>query len=267
MADNSCDCEKEVILIPGVGGVPGPQGPAGPQGPPGPGATFPIPAVNISVTNVGYLNLQEVIDDLLYVDMLINSFAISNFPGGIVEIGSSVSTLQFSWTVNKLPVTQTLSGPNIVTGNTTPGTVTATKPVSPALKPGSTGTSYTYTLLVSDDVLSPTRTATLTFLNNLYWGDAAAPGSIDSAFVNTLTKGLQATKNKIFVSNAGANVYAWYACRSVLGTPVFEANGFEGGFELAAAAVSVTNASGFAENYDVYRSINPEIGPVTIFVS
>lgn len=267
MAENSCDCGNEVILIPGVGGVPGPAGPPGPQGPPGPGATFPIAAINISVANSGYLHLQEVLDDLLYVDMLINSFGLTNFPGNVVEIGSSVTTLQFGWAVNKLPTTQTLSGANITTSTVTPGTTTAVRTPSPALNPGSTGTSYTFTLTITDGVQTPVRNATLTFLNNLHWGDAVIPGVINSTFVNTLSKGLQASKVKTFVSNAGVNTYAWYACRSVLGTPTFIANGFQGGFELAAAGVSVTNSSGFSENYDVWRSTNANIGPVTIEVS
>lgn len=264
-----CGCGTETILVPSApgNGQPGPPGPQGPPGPPGPGVSYPIPADQISVTNAGFANAQEIFDFLLYVDMVINSFSITNYPSGVVEIGASVATLQFSWALNKLPTTQTVSGPNIVTANVTPGTTTLTRAVSPALNPSVTGTSYTYQIQVSDGVQNPLATRAITFLNNLYVGDANAPGSINSAFVNTLTKNLQASRARSYVSNAAGSQYAWYACRSALGTPVFVVNGFPGGFMLAAAGVAVTNLSGFTENYDVYRSVNPGIGPVNIVVS
>jgi hypothetical protein len=264
----SCAADgKEIILVPGVGGIPGPQGPAGPPGPPGQGAVFPIPAVNISVTNAGYLHLQDVIDDLLYVALTINSFNLTN-PNGIVEIGASISSLQFAWTLSKLPTSQVIAGPNLVSVNPAPGVTAVTVNLTAPLNPVTVGTSYSYSLTAGDGTLTPVANTSLTFLNNLYWGDSVIPGAINSAFVNTLNKGLQATRNKSFVSNATTiTQYAWYAVRTALGTPTFTANGFEGGFLLAAAAVAVTNLSGFTETYNVYRSVNPGIGPVTIIVT
>jgi hypothetical protein len=268
MADNSCDCEKEVILVPGVGGVPGPAGPQGPQGPPGAGAVFPIPAINISVTNAGYLHLQEVIDELLYVALTINSFSVANFFQNTVEVGASVSSLQFNWALSKLPTTQTLSGPNLTTQNPAPGTTTATVNLNSPLSFGAVGVSYGYTLTVDDGTLTPSANVNLTALNNIYWGDSVIPGSINSVFVNTLNKGLQAGKALTYVSNANTlTLYNWYAVRAALGTPTFTANGFEGGFTLVAPGISVQNVSGFSESYDVYRSVNPAIGPVTIVVT
>ncbi len=268
--ESGCGCGEcgDVILVPGAGnGAPGPPGPPGPAGPPGPGATFPIPADQISVTNAGFSNAQEVFDFLLYVDMLINSFSISNYPSGVVEIGSVVANLQFAWTLNKLPISQTLSGPGIPVTAVPPGTLLANLPVAPPLNPGATGTGFSYQLAVTDGVQNKFANAGITFLNNLYVGDAVVPGVINSAFVNTLNKNLQAGKGKTYNCNAAGAQYAWYAARSVLGFPTFVVNGFPGGFFLAAANVPVTNNSGFVENYDIWRSTNPGIGPVTITVN
>jgi hypothetical protein len=208
-----------------------------------------------------------VFDFLLYVDMLINTFTIPNYPSSIVEIGSTVTTLQFSWSLNKLPVSPQISGPSIPVTVIAPGVTIASILTVPPLSPVVTGTSYSYQLAVSDGVQNKVANKAITFLNNLYTGDATVPGAINSAFVNTLAKTLQANKNKTYSCNAAGLQYAWYACRVALGTPTFVVNGFPGGFFLAAAAVAVTNSSGFVENYNVYRSVNPGIGPVTITVS
>lgn len=263
MSTNSCDCEKEVILIPGVGGVPGPAGPPGPQGPPGAGAAFPIPATNISVTNAGFLNVQAVLDFLLYIPVSISAFStvVANY-----EIGSVVSALTFNWTLNKNPITQAITGPNSTPPSLTPSQRSSVVGLSPGIAGSFVGDNFIYTITVNDGVIMPSRNTTVTFLNNIYFGDSVIPGGINSAFVNTLNKVLQSSKARTFVSNATGSQYAWVAVRQALGTVTFTVNGFPGGFN-SPTVVSVTNNSGFSENYNVYRSTNPAIGPVTIVTS
>lgn len=257
---NDCGCGNEVILV--GGGLPGPQGPAGPQGPPGPGVSFPIPASDISVTNVGFANLQEVLDYLLYDPMVINSF-VAQTPTYL--IGSSVSTVTFLWALNKPATTKTITGPNLPTLAITTSPTAAT--LSGALSPVIVGTVYTYTLAVSDGTTSPTANTNITFLNNIYFGDTTIPGAINSAFVNTLGSFMQAGKGKTVFSNAtGPTTYAWFASRAALGGVTFTVNGFPGGFENP-VVIAVTNSAGFTESYNVYRSTNPGIGPVTYVTS
>lgn len=258
--ESNCGCGPETIIVyTGAAGVPGPQGP---PGPPGPGVTFPIAANNISVTNAGYANLQEVIDYLLYVPLAINSFTtvISTY-----LIGTSVSSLTFTWSLSKIPVSGTISGVNLtpvaITTSPTVGTL------STPLNPGVVGTTYAYQLAVTDNVLSPVANTNITFLNNVYFGDSTIPGVLNSAFVTSLSSAMQASRSRSFITNAvGLTTYAWYAHRTALGTATFSVGGFPGGFN-AAVVVSVTNSAGFTENYNVYRSTNPAIGPVTIDVS
>jgi len=260
----SCGCSNcDQILVPVVGGVPGPAGPQGPAGPPGPGTTLPLPATSVSVANSGFANLQEAIDYLLYVPIAIESFTV---PVTVYQIGSSVSTLNFTWVLSLPPVSQALTGPNL-----TPPTLAATARTHSAtlaapLAPTVVGTSYTYQLAVTDSMTTKTATRSISFLNNIYYGDAAIPGALNSAFVNSLTKVLQATRSRSYTTNAGAGVYNWFAHRSALGTAVFTVGGFVGGFE-APVVIAVTNSNGFTEDYKVYRSTNPNIGPVGVVVS
>ena len=247
----------DYIVLPSEGvGTPGPAGPTGPQGPPGIG-TLPVPADDVSVTNPGYSTAQEIFDDLLYVPIAITSFAPNT---SIYEIGVTISQLGFNWTYNKNPiVAQTLTGPHdaIVLGITERS---ATVDFTPNL-----GTTSNFTLGVDDDEGSTQSVKTVQFINGIYYGDAPA-GAVDSAFILTLNKNLQTAIAYNYSSTAGVDVYAWYAHKKSLGVATFTVGGFEGGFN-APTTLSFTNASGYTEDYYVYRSTNPEIGPVTIVVS
>lgn len=260
---SNCGCNTETILVQGVGGIPGPQGPQGPPGPSGAGATLPIPAEDISVTQPGFANLQEVVDYLLYVPTVINSFST---PVTIYQIGSSVANLTFNWVLNQNPVSQVITGPNLTPPSLTIAQRTVTSALTAPLAPSSVGTSYTYQLAVTDAFNTVNANTVVQFLNGIYFGDAALPGAVNSAFVTSLTKVLQSSRSRSYTSNAGVSVYNWFAHRSALGTASFTVGGFSGGFE-APTIVSVTNSNGFTENYNVYRSTNPNIGPVSVVVS
>jgi hypothetical protein len=261
--DNNCGCEQILVPAPPSSGVPGPQGPTGPQGPAGPGVELPLPASDISVTNPGYANLQELLNFLAYVPVTINSFDAALT---VYEIGSSISNINFIWNLSANPASQSISGPNLTPPSLAVTDRNITAVLSSPLVPSVVGSSYDYQLSVYDGYATVIDTVSLTFLNNVYFGDAPAPGAINSAFINTLSKALQSNRSRVFDSNAGASTYAWFAHREALGTAVFSVGGFIGGFE-APVTVSVTNSSGFTENYKVYRSTNPNIGPVTITVA
>ena len=81
-----------------------------------------------------------------------------------------------------------------------------------------------------------------------------------------LTKTLQASKAKTFTVNAGTGKHIYYIIPTRYGTPVFKVGGFEGGFAKL-GTVNFTNASNYAENYDVYKSSNDNLGNTTVVVS
>lgn len=231
-------------------------GPAGPAGPAGPTpSTFD--SNNITVDNAGYNSLQELLDDLTYVVMAINTF--TNTVVQLEKTITPVTDVGFSWTLNKVPTSQQLSGTSIGTPiSITPGTLGYT------LTGLSLLTNGTWTLTVDDGTTQVQKTTTLTFLNKIYWGVATIPATINSSFVLSLgNSSLQATRTKSFTVNAGSGQYIWAAVPVAYGTPIFKVGGFEGGFE-APDTITLTNASGHAEDYYVVRSSESGLGSTTV---
>ena len=152
------ECDNNIpdyIVLPGQGGgVPGPEGPPGPQGPPGAG-TVPLPAEDVSVTNPGFANAQEIFNYLLYLPIAINSF---NANTSTYETGTTIAALGFSWSYNKSTIiSQTLTGPHnpIILGTTERS---ATVTFTPAL-----ASSSTFTLTVDDGTQVAIRNKNVNF--------------------------------------------------------------------------------------------------------
>ena len=239
-----------------LGSITGPQGPEGPQGPQGeqgpqgpkgdPGAT------TADGVSYGDTTVAAVLDDLLYTAIQITSFT-NNV--NTVEMGSTVDTVVLNWNYNKTPEELTLDGQGIDAS-------LKTKTIESA----GIKANKTYTLKAVDERdAEATRTTAITFLNGVYWGVGADQSSFDSAFILGLTKGLQSSKVKTFTVNAGASQHIYYAIPTRYGTPAFKVGGFEGGFAKA-ATIDFTNASGYMESYDIWKSDNAGLGNTTVEV-
>lgn len=225
------------------------QGPPGPQGPPGSGSDIELP---ISSDDIDYrgVTLTQKLDDLSYVELVINSFAtpVVNF-----ERGQVITSLGVTWSYNKGVVSQTITGP------ITPVSLTAAER-SRTLAVSNQSSNFTLVLGALDErALNRTRNLSVNFLNKIYWGQANQPGSVNSAFILSLQNELKANRQKSFNVNLGANVYAWFAHPVSYGVASVKTNGFDGGFN-APITISFTNASGFTEDYYVYRSEFPNLG-------
>ncbi len=197
--------------------------------------------------------VKKALADLSYEEIQITTFT-NNV--GTAEIGSAVTAVTLSWATNKTPSSLTLDGTSIDTSLT-----------SQTLTGQSITADKTFTLSATDEreaIMS--KTTSITFLNGVYWGASTAVSTFDSAFILGLTKGLQSSRAKTFTVNAGADQYIYYACPYHYGTASFNAGGFDGGFSLA-GTVSFTNASGYTENYDVYKSDNANLGNTTVKVT
>jgi len=205
---------------------------------------------------------------LLYEPVAINTFSITTPSSGLAEMGSTVSAVTLAYTLNK-----TLTAPETLTlsdGGTPVSVIDDASPIE--LTSLSISSETTYTLAATDagspihSAASASKTAKLQFVNRVCWG-VAASGTVDSAFVNALSnKVLSTTKARTISVNAGSGQYIWYCVPTRLGACTFKVGGFDGGFE-AAQTVSVTNASGYAENYYVYRSTNANLGSTSVVVS
>lgn len=192
------------------------------------------------------------IEDLAYEPMAISAFS-NNV--NTVEMGSTVDAVTLNWTLNKTPKSQKVDNTAVdaalrtlvLTGQG----ITADK---------------TFTLSATDERDKiVTKTTGIRFYNGVYWGIGSAGQTIDSAFLLTLAKGLQAARAKSFTVNAGEGKHIFYAVPARYGTCQFNVGGFDGGFNKV-ATIDFTNASGYTEAYDVYQSANANLGSTAVTV-
>jgi hypothetical protein len=210
----------------------------------------------------------------IYKGMAITSLSWNK--ASVQEIGTSVTGFDAAWVLNKTPTEQTIvvtgAGDATITADVNARSTTALSgDAADAWAAIKSQTKNSGTLSVSIHVkdtrgAEETKTASIQWLNGVYTGAAAAPATIDSAFIRTLTKSLQGGKGKTFTVNAATGAYIWYACPVRYGTPNFNVGGFDGGFSKV-ATLDYTNPSGYTESYQVWRSDNAGLGSTTVQVS
>lgn len=209
------------------------------------------PGSDFDVAADGTITLYKAID--------LTSFTNTT---GTVEKGTSVSSTNLSWAVNKEPATIKLQK-GTETYPVSPSDRSTSITFSPAI---STDTSFT--IVVTDNrSASDTMTTRITFLNGCYYGIGTVTESTDvtNSFVQGLTKVLASSRQRSFTVTANAGQYIYYALPSSFGTPSFFVGGFEGGFELL-KTFNYENSKGYSESYNVYKSVNANLGETTVEV-
>lgn len=238
----------------------GPQGEQGPKGDPGEGADVPIATDEVAGKVIAGPDFDVAGDGTL---SLYKAIALSWLNGGSQnEVGSTVDNVTLTWDWNKAPETLQLDGTDVAKGQD------GAFPKSVSLTKQGLTKNRTYSLVATDARgAKSTKTATVSFLPKRYWGAAAAPDAIDSAFVLALAGNeLSSSRQKSFTVNAGEGQYIFYAIPASFGTPTFKVGGFEGGFSKA-ATFDLTNASGYTQSYDVWQSTNANLGATTVDAS
>lgn len=201
-----------------------------------------------------FIAIEEQIADLAYEEIVISAFS-NNV--GTVELGTIVSDVTFTWTLNKEPAIVSLDGTSQV----------LSKNGNCSLAGLSIVDNKTWTLMASDERGSTSsKTSSITFLNGVYYGVAGIPTILNSEFILTLSKTLRANKLPSFSINAGNNQYIYYCVPKRFGICNFTVGGFTGGFILV-DTMNFTNALGYTEEYYVYRSSNSNLGDTTVTVS
>lgn len=243
------DCKQKFVIVPDTALTKGEKGDPGAPGTP---ASFSFP---ISTDDIDYRGdvLTDILDDLTYLELVIESFYAA---AQQYEKGTVLVSIQLTWTFNKAVDAQSITGINV----TPPTLLVSDRTKNVVLVSVNTDTVIT---LTADDVSADgnpakTATTTLSFLNKLYYGKKTI-GTINSAFVLSLTGELNATRNKAFTETTGAGEYLWVAYPTAYGLGTFKTNGFNGGFN-SPITISFTNASGHTEDYYVYRSTNENLG-------
>lgn len=197
------------------------------------------------------------------------SFSIATFSNGLSatqEIGSGVwkttGTISFTASYNNGPPTSstvTFSGWSDLYMSSP---FTSTTSIQNVNYPAVAGT-VVFTLNSKKGSTTDTETITHTFVNRRFWGVTTVTSGFTEANVEALSSELSNSKSKSFSSTASTGEYLIWASPTRLGTVTFEVGGFEGGYQ-SPETVSITNSSGYAENYYVYRSVNSNLGTVNI---
>jgi len=214
-------------------------------------------------------NIKQQIADLAYNEIAINAFTVAE---PLVRMGRSLSTVSFNWDLNKDPVSlQIAAGDRIsIVEDLSSRSLTDTYAI-----PVTGDTVFTLTAKDERDAVV-TKTASILFANDIYWGVSTYLNWID--FANYQHSLLSNYLNRTLRINVPDEHYIYYAVPTRIveesGEPRFFVGGFEGGFirlpnildETLSYTCEFTNSAGFTEPYDVYRSTNEGFGDVVMDV-
>lgn len=199
--------------------------------------------------------IEDTLEELTYVPIEILSFT-SESP--LLMIGSSISTIKFSWTLNKTATSITITGPSLneeIDPILTSKSFTFATPITE---------TTTFTLTVEDEKEGTmSKTTTVSFTNYVYYGKSDNRNTVDTSDGN-FTAVLSDSKARTITVTAGEGEYIYYLLPSRLGTPIFNVSGFDGGFIKVGDKINKENTAGFIEQYDVWRSANDNLGELTI---
>lgn len=202
---------------------------------------------------------RKTVDDLAYTAIAFVSASATNSSN---EIGSTVKDTVVTWSLNKEPESLTIKfGSEPVED--------LDRSVRSKSYSGKTITSNTNIVISAMDErdAKAVRTVSITFQPRAYWGVVPNKESYENADILGLSgNALTSSRARTINVNAGADEYILYAIPSSFGTPTFRINGFEGGF-VKVETINFTNASGYSQNYDIYKSVNPNLGNTQVVIS
>lgn len=198
--------------------------------------------------------LEGAVAKLSDVPIVIKTFKASH---GTVELGSTVD-VTLTWTLSEEAKAQTLDGVAL-------GTDERSKLVE-GVTMSSPGTKKWVLEVVGEFDEEVSGSASVTFANGIYYGAAAAPEAYDGDFIGGLSHSvLRNSKLSSFTVTADGDKYIYYCLPVRLGKCVFSYGANEGGVTLV-DTVLFENASGYKEDYYIYRSDESGLGNTTLGV-
>ena len=187
------------------------------------------------------------------IDELSNPFSINSFSvtPSVAQKGSTIN-VAVKWSYNKDIKSQTLNNATL--------DATLREKTFSGVK-----VDVTYTLnATSTNNISKTKSGTVKFYNGIYYGKSSST-TYNATLISSLTKTLSDSKAKTITVNAGAGEYIYYCLPTRLGVPSFNVGGFDGGFKKV-ATINFTNSDSYAEDYDIYKSTNANLGNSTVVI-
>lgn len=194
--------------------------------------------------------VKDALDKLLYYDLTIT---LSCSTSTSQLIGSTLQSVKFTWTYNKGVFSQSFNNEPLNTGIRE---YQYTTPFS---------SNKTFTLKANDGTKDYSRSITISFVNNLYYGAGAGEVSSIEELIRSLSSKLSSSRANTFTAYAGEDMFVYFASPSRLGDCTFYVGGFEGGFNFV-TTTSITNKAGYTENYYVYKSSQPNLGSLDVQV-
>ena len=201
--------------------------------------------------------LNKLISDYYYVAPSVTAFTASP-GGGTYEIGTTITApITFNWSYNKDITTQTLT--DCTLADETVRTATYNTDIS---------SNKTFTLTANDGKNNVSKNISYSFTNKVWYG-SAAEGTYDDAFILGLSNGkLQTNKNGTYTVTVADREYFFIAMpQSYNNNDVLV--GTIGGFSTEfgkVATLSHTNTSGYATNYNIYKSTNHSLGAISFII-
>jgi len=184
-----------------------------------------------------FASVRDALDAILYVAPTISSFAASP---SVVELGSTVSSVALTWTLNKTVTSETITGLATIT----PDARTAT-----AVGPFTSDRSWTLT--ASDGKTSVSVTTAIAFRQKRYWG-VSAKTALSNADILALNGEFATSKSKTVVYDATGGNYPYIAYPAAWGDPSATVGGLAFS-DFVTVTQSVTNSSGYTSDYKVVR--------------
>lgn len=201
--------------------------------------------------------LEDAFADHLYEPIRLLSPKITP---SVAEKGLTVNSVRLDWSLNHDAEHQTVEAASR-NGQIRLDGAARSYTFEERLTEGDTFTILAYEKSPSGKTYADGAELRLNFYNGVYSGVGGA-----STELSALTKSLQSGRGKTFSGTAGVGQYFWYACPESYGTPKFTVGGFDGGFELQSSN-DYRNVYGYVEKYRVWRSVNDNLGSVTVVVS
>ena len=204
--------------------------------------------------------LQQALDQILSSvgQLTFVPMTVSLTGGGTYPVGESIPSVTLHWSVSKAIKSLHLTS---TAGACPQPALTDTSIVVPG--PFTSATSFTLTAVSQDGTETISSSTGLSFQHDRYWGTSSAL-TLDNAGVLALNSegasGRQQTKT---FSPAGGYIY--FAWPSSFGAPSFTINSFPNSAWIETTMV-LTNAFGYAESFNVYRSIYAQNGSNIVVV-
>lgn len=215
-------------------------------------------AENIAYVNADYsqysnvdLALDALFAKVYYVKP---TCSLSASPtGGTFEMGTTITApITFTWTTNKDITTQTLS--DCILADETVRTATYDTDIS---------SDKTFTLSVSDGENNASSSVSYKFMNNVFWGSAAAADTYDSAFVDALSnKKLTNSVKGTYSFNVADGEYGFWAVPSNMTISTVWIGGFEVTVE-SVGTISYLNSKGYTRDYNLYKTGQSGLGSIS----